>query len=213
MAALHLNPMRKQLQQINGERITVEATVDCFSIKETRWAREETICLTHITNQEGKLLTDHLWWKRGKWAADLNIGDRIRLDARVKPYTKGYQGRLAYETGEAWTATDYRLSHPTNVEVVKSGPARDTICAHIQNGADIGELAEQYQLSRRALFMIADDLLQKHILKDLKVMAPEDVASKYGAKISFIDRIGRESINNRKDHQRAGRTHKEATEL
>lgn len=60
-------------------------------------------CATH-----GQLLTDHVWFDRRKWVDELELqpGDEIEFDARVRPYMKGYADARR---------RDYKLAHPTRI--------------------------------------------------------------------------------------------------
>ncbi len=109
--------MRHTLQALDHERFTVEATFTRFGTKPGwRGASLRTILLTDVRRAaDASLLTDHLWFVCGKTFDRLHLhpGDRIRFDARVTAYEKGYHGRRAEATGEAWSAIDYRLERPT----------------------------------------------------------------------------------------------------
>ena len=82
---------------------------------------EKTILLKDIRILEtGTLATDHLWFTCGKTfdRLRLNAGDQIAFNARVGQYEKGYKGRKAERTGEAWSKTDYHLERPTKAEKI-----------------------------------------------------------------------------------------------
>jgi sortase (surface protein transpeptidase) len=79
----------------------------------------ETVLLKDISDLNGNLLTDHLWFnytKGFKNLGELNEGDVIQFDGRSKSYEKGYRGYRddIYKPIE----TDYRFSHPTHVMVI-----------------------------------------------------------------------------------------------
>jgi len=122
--------MRKKLKQINGERRTFRGTFECFGTK-NGWKGEivPTVLLVNITTPDGELLADHLWFNLTKQfkALDLQPGDMIEFDARVKPYTKGYFGRRedVYKPIE----TDYKLSHPTKVRLISRKAATSSEAA------------------------------------------------------------------------------------
>lgn len=108
--------MRKSLKQINGQRTRFLAKFDRFGQKNGYMGQQKTILLKDVRVLEtGALATDHLWFTCGKTfdQLHLNPGDQISFDARVGQYEKGYQGRKAEETGEAWSKTDYHLERPT----------------------------------------------------------------------------------------------------
>jgi len=110
--------MRKELAARNGERFSVVATVKRFGSRRGWEGRDEpTILLVDLFDAaEATKLCDHLWFKVGKWADGLAIDDRIRFDARVTSYEKGYHGHR----DDAWDSpppsTDWRLRRPTKVE-------------------------------------------------------------------------------------------------
>jgi len=116
--------MRKPLQSLNGQRLTIHATISRFGTK-PGWhgATLSTVLLLDVRRStDNTPLTDHLWFTCGKQFAALHLqpGDRIQLDARVTPYEKGYHGRRAEATGEAWSALDYRLERPTRIHKLQA---------------------------------------------------------------------------------------------
>jgi hypothetical protein len=79
---------------------------------------EETILLKNIINVEtNKLVTDHVWFSYTKGFEKLVLteGVTIEFEARVKEYKKGYVNKL-YKIN--YSATDYKLSHPTKIKFV-----------------------------------------------------------------------------------------------
>ena len=66
------------------------------------------------------MITDHLWFNNTKafQAVNLEAGDVVEFDARVKPYEKGYKGRREYV--DKPITIDYKLSWPTKVEKITS---------------------------------------------------------------------------------------------
>jgi hypothetical protein len=109
--------MRHGLKQIDGQRLRFSAKVVRFGTRKSfhGWP-EPTILLGNLC-QDGCTVSDHLWFKCGKWSKDLQEGDTFEFEARVDSYMKGYQGYRAEESGEAWTATDYHLERPTKVRI------------------------------------------------------------------------------------------------
>lgn len=72
-----------------------------------------TILLTDVTDSEGHLLADHLWFNYGKGflaLGQLKKGDRIVFCARVADYVKG----RGYER-----SLDYKLSRPTKIALLE----------------------------------------------------------------------------------------------
>lgn len=108
--------MRKSLRKINGQRIRFRAIFERFGQKNGYMGPEKTILLKDVRILEtNAIATDHLWFACGKTFGRMGLkpGDHIAFDARVGQYEKGYQGRKAERTGEAWSETDYHLQRPT----------------------------------------------------------------------------------------------------
>ena len=113
--------MRHNLKTMNDERRRFTGEFVRYGTKRGWHAPTITVLFKDITDVEtGQRVTNHLWFNLTKAFSALGLveGDVIAFDARVTRYTKGYQGRRAEEHGEAWSATDYRLSRPTKVERV-----------------------------------------------------------------------------------------------
>jgi len=114
--------MRRNLKAMNDERRRFTGEFVRFGTKRGwQGAMDPTLLLRNVTDVEiGQRVTNHLWFNLTKAFAALGLveGDVIAFNARVTRYTKGYQGRRAEQRGEAWSATDYKLSRPTKVERV-----------------------------------------------------------------------------------------------
>jgi hypothetical protein len=113
--------MRKALAAREEERATFHGTfVRCGTKNGWQGRQEQTILLKDICDQTGQRVCDHLWFNRTKAFALLNLqpGDTVAFDARVKAYEKGYFGRRWDVDKPA--EIDYKLSHPTRVR--KVGP-------------------------------------------------------------------------------------------
>ncbi|MBN1991465.1 MAG: hypothetical protein JW953_02095 [Anaerolineae bacterium] len=114
---------RKELGKMNGERARFYGTFERFGKKRGWKGREETtilltnVCLVDTDN----IVTEHLWFNLTKSfaALDLQPGDIVEFDARVKSYMKGYFGHReeVYRPYER----DYKLSHPTKAKKRVSG--------------------------------------------------------------------------------------------
>ncbi len=80
---------------------------------------ERTVLLKDICDAGGVIVCDHLWFNLTKAFALLNLqpGDRVQFDARVKKYVKGYFGRRD-DVFDKPAEVDYKLSHPTKVTKV-----------------------------------------------------------------------------------------------
>src|SRR5690348_16275744 len=86
--------MRTELQKIQGKRGKFYGTFEKYGSKKNWKGYEETtILLKDIKDEEGKIVSDHLWFNETKGfekIGELNEGDTIQFEARVRPYTKGY---------------------------------------------------------------------------------------------------------------------------
>ncbi|MGO9387796.1 MAG: hypothetical protein ACLPWD_07100 [Methanobacterium sp.] len=100
---------RKELGD-NGEvRDTFIGTFERMGSK-NGWFNQRTVLLKDIKNNEGKIITDHLWFNLTKGFQKLHLreGDIIQFDARVKAYVKGYN--------KIDKKIDYKLSYPTKLK-------------------------------------------------------------------------------------------------
>ena len=100
---------RKELG-INGEvRDTFIGTFERYGSK-NGWSGQRTVLLKDIKNNEGKVITGHLWFNLTKGFQKLHMknGDIIQFDARVKSYVKGYD--------KIDRKIDYKLSYPTKLK-------------------------------------------------------------------------------------------------
>jgi hypothetical protein len=80
---------------------------------------EDTLLLRDIVELAGnRLVADHVWMTFSKRFQDFTIraGDHIEFDARIREYKKGYVNKAI---GINNRKSDYRLSHPTKVAVIK----------------------------------------------------------------------------------------------
>ena len=112
--------MRHELKKINMQRNTFTGIFKRYGSK-TNWHGypEKTILLVDVRDSNGKIITDHIWFKNNKGfesLGELKEGDRIRFDARVKDYVKGWHGGKAEMYGEKRYEEDYKLSCPTKVK-------------------------------------------------------------------------------------------------
>ena len=113
--------MRSKLAATEGERKTFTARVERFGKKPgyTGYS-EETILLREVKDDAtGEVVTDHLWftYSKGFEVARVKEGSRIRFDARVKSYAKGY---VNHALGAHHKKRDYRLSHPTKITLLQT---------------------------------------------------------------------------------------------
>ena len=117
--------MRKELKKLNGQRELFTAKIVREGRKSSfKGASLPTILLKEVRRvSDGKLMCDHLWINKTKAFAslDLSVGLKVQFLARVKPYSKGYQGRkeeLKKEINKE-VKQDFKLSHPTQVKVLE----------------------------------------------------------------------------------------------
>lgn len=107
--------MRVDFEKNDNVRLRFKATVDKFGFKNGYKGPEPTILLIKIASLDNIIKTDHLWMNTTKQFENLNLqkGDVIEFDARIKPYQKGYVGYRedVYKSIEL----DYKLSHPSKV--------------------------------------------------------------------------------------------------
>jgi len=113
--------MRTALKKIDTERSSFTGTFSRYGLKTNyKGPSTETILLTKITDSEGTFICDHLWFNLTKGFENIGTlkkGDRIRFDARVKKYEKGFVNR---KIGIDQRTSDYKLSHPTKISKLNS---------------------------------------------------------------------------------------------
>jgi len=107
---------RTKLKEIEEFRGTFTGIFERMGSK-SGWkgSTETTVLLIDIQDENGIIITEHLWFNYTKGFRELGtltVGDSIQFNARVKKYYKGYQGY----SEEPWNReTDYKLSHPTKI--------------------------------------------------------------------------------------------------
>lgn len=109
--------MRKKLRNMNGQRMRFTATVERFGEKSSfRGPPAKTVLLGNVcVAGDESIVTDHIWFTKGKsWDATV-AGCTVEFDARVTKYEKGYKGNR--EVYDSPITIDYRLERPTKVEV------------------------------------------------------------------------------------------------
>lgn len=120
--------MRTELKKRQGKRGIFTATFERFGTAKGWQGREIiTLLFRHVCDSTGAEVTDHLWFKQIKAFNGLGLkpGDVIEMEARVKPYEKGYKGsRWSDGWGESESSgeTDFKLAFPTRVKVVSGQP-------------------------------------------------------------------------------------------
>jgi hypothetical protein len=114
--------MRQELQQRDGERFRIRATV-------SRFGKRQTVLLVDgVDIKTGEALFDHLWLTTGTWARipmevvgwrAMRPGDVIEFDARSSPYIKGYFGRRPEI--DRPEELDWKLIRPTKLILIQTG--------------------------------------------------------------------------------------------
>jgi hypothetical protein len=114
--------MRVKLANINLVRKTFKGIFERYGVKTNfKGYSETTILLKDITDDNNKIVADHIWFNLTKGfeaLGELKTGEIIIFDARVKPYIKGYKGRRYDEDylNEHPIEQDYKLSNPTKIK-------------------------------------------------------------------------------------------------
>lgn len=124
--------MRKKLKSKNNSREQFTGIfVRSGTKKGWRGSIEWTLLFKDITDADGNIVCDHLWFNYTKGfrdmeneQGDMEEGDVVSFHARVKRYSKGYCGRRldVYKPFE----TDYKLSHPTKIKKVEGSDNSET---------------------------------------------------------------------------------------
>lgn len=109
--------MRKKLRKIGSEnRNKFTAKFERFGSKSGWKGPEMTVLLVDVKNDQGKVVSDHLWFNFTKGFEKLNLekGDIVQFSARVREYEKGYKGWGIFSE----TEFDYKLSYPTKIQKI-----------------------------------------------------------------------------------------------
>jgi hypothetical protein len=116
----YLRGMRKKLAEEVGVRKKFRGVFARYGKKVNyKGYSEETVLVEQIVDAEtGQVMCDHIWFNLTKSFEKLNLtsGDVLQFDARIKEYQKGYKNS-AYKINN--TTKDFKLSHPTNISLVK----------------------------------------------------------------------------------------------
>lgn len=110
--------MRQELKNIENVRQRFIAKFVRYGSKKSFKGHPiKTLLFEEIKDSKGKEVADHVWFTTGKQFEKLNIqpGEKICFDARVKHYIKGYRGRIDDEYDHKPVEKDYKLSHPNNI--------------------------------------------------------------------------------------------------
>jgi hypothetical protein len=79
-------------------------------------------------------VADHVWFNLTSGFAaiqPLQSGERLQFDARVKAYSKGYQG-YRRDSDLPLPAIDYKLARPTRIQRVSTWQSRDPTVEEVQ---------------------------------------------------------------------------------
>lgn len=113
--------MRKELKKLDKVRGIFTGAFVRFG-KKSGWKGTTltTILLTDIKDNEGNVVSDHLWFNytKGFESVDLQENDVIQFEARVTKYWKGYCGYR--EDVYAPVKKDYKLAYPTKIKKIKT---------------------------------------------------------------------------------------------
>lgn len=119
--------MRKELSTREGQRKRFRAVIGKFGSKVNfRGYTDTTILLKRIIEIDtNKVVADHVWFNLTKGFEDKNLSENsvIEFEARVKEYKKGYVNR---RYGINNQTKDYKLSHPTKIQVIPSPDSKPT---------------------------------------------------------------------------------------
>jgi hypothetical protein len=99
---------------VDGKRHRYQGKVGGFGSTKGRYEKETLLLNDVIDLEQKKEVTDHLWFKKGKWSEGLKIGDVIEFNARPSIYKKGN-----WDSGFRY---DSKLNNPSNVEVIEAAP-------------------------------------------------------------------------------------------
>ena len=112
--------MRKELKKYNGDRLRFSAIIERFGEKPAyRGFPIPTLLLKNVTLLDtNKVVTDHLWFTKGKSWENFKVGDTIEFDARVTTYEKGYKG-YRDDVFDSPIEIDYKLERPTKITLLE----------------------------------------------------------------------------------------------
>lgn len=112
--------MRTVLKIIGSEeRHTFYGTFVRYGVKNGYKGPIKTVLLKDVENDNHELITSHLWFNLTKGFSNLNLeaGDKVKFNGRIKPYIKGYMGKRndVYVPIEM----DYQIGYPTQIQIIK----------------------------------------------------------------------------------------------
>lgn len=111
--------MRAELAKIDKVRDTFFGVVERFGTKPSfKGYPTQTVLLTDVKDCNGNIVTDHIWFIKGKSFDSVKPGDVIKFNARVGQYVKGYKGHRWELQIDNPIELDYRLERPTQLQVI-----------------------------------------------------------------------------------------------
>lgn len=113
---------RKQLEARAGQRFPVTARVARFGSKRGWKGRsDESALFADVRDENGVLLSDHLWFTVGKTLQHVRPGDRVRFMARAEYYVAGYFGHRDNVHSQPHRCIG--LARPTKLEIIRPDSA------------------------------------------------------------------------------------------
>ncbi len=121
--------MRTGLKKLENQRLRFTAKIERFGFKSAfKGPDKPTVLLKDVRVLSTKaIVTDHLWFTKGKTWEPCQVGDIVEFDARVGVYEKGYKGWNWEAAIENPIETDYRLERPTKL-VIQRNQREDEQC-------------------------------------------------------------------------------------
>lgn len=113
--------MRVKLKKYNGKRLRFSARIERFGEKSAfKGYTVPTLLLKNVKIIDTqKVITDHLWFTKGKSWDKSSVGDIVEFDARVTTYEKGYKG-YRDDVYDSPIEIDYKLERPTKIKILKN---------------------------------------------------------------------------------------------
>src|SRR5215471_1209263 len=111
------------LQQLDGHRAALEATVTAFRTIDGYKGPVKTLLLTNIRTVDGTVVLDEYWCAltQGHRALRLQRGDRIAFTARVQCVPR--RAHRSFRASNVLHGRPVLLSHPTQLRILLQGEA------------------------------------------------------------------------------------------
>lgn len=109
--------VRTELKELGSEeRHIFSGTFERYGTKSGYKGPTETVLLVNICDEEGNIVSDHLWFNKTKGFVNANMrkGDIVSFEARVTEYQKGYKGNKDDIPHDV--SYDYKLTYPTKIK-------------------------------------------------------------------------------------------------